>query len=299
MLSSPLNILQSLRSTEETYDYPPTHQRPSGVDVLLDSYWVSIIDWFYQMSDHFSYSRPLVSLSSHLLHQYTRLLPFDKRHFQLSSIAIFHLAAKILETRPVSIGQMTELSRGLFTSDDIRLREQQIIEALHWRLNPVVPYDYLHQILRVVRGMKGADEKFFAHQTGFSSLKKLTIHLLEISTCSPPFKSLPPSLVSVSSLSFSLTHVVLGTPMKEDMKRDLNVIVREIFGYDLDSKNVKDVTQLFLDIFTSDDVNPLYERDVKNRCATPLEGVRERMGKKRVVSPTMVTDFEDHKKSRF
>ncbi|GMH56777.1 hypothetical protein TrST_g10896 [Triparma strigata] len=207
------------------------------------------------------------------------------------------IMAKLLERRPVSIDQMTELSRGLFTSDDIKSRENEIIEALGWKLNPVVPYDYLHQLLRVVRGMKGGE--FFA-PSGFTSLTRLTIHLVEISTCAPSFKGLPPSLVAVSAMSFSLAHVVLGTPLPASMRNNLNKIIFSIFGFGLDSDDVLECNQLFLEIFTSDAVNPLYERDVQNRCATPLEGVREsvreRMGKKRVVSPTMVADFDGKKK---
>ena len=101
----------------------------SFVSGINESWRNRIVEWKYQVCDHFDLSREMIAISMNILDRFLSKTHVDKQVFQLAAITCVHLASKLtMETGGnISMETMIELSRGYFTVDDMKRMELEIL----------------------------------------------------------------------------------------------------------------------------------------------------------------------------
>lgn len=180
--------------------------------VVHNQLWRSkIFAWFYKIIDHFDYDREIVAIAIDLLDRFQILSRDDTSSFidgekyQLAAMTSLYIAIKINCTNitksnkirkadsassPVAknckamfpLRQYVHLSRDAFTLEDFLAMELKILMTLRWKVNPVIPTDYLMQLLylfndRVISSIKSTDSN---NDTLSAALMRKTHYVLTI-----------------------------------------------------------------------------------------------------------------------
>ena len=161
-----------------------------------------IFEWYYKIVDHFEYDREVVALAIDFLDRYQIL---SKEHmngekYQLSAMTSLYIVIKMncqKSSREAgnqnskarltfSLQQYVSLSRDLFTSEDVEQMELEILDSLNWKVNPVIPTDYLVKLLSVFKCKKvmKSVEKPDKIQTLLTVVYELSRYLIEIALTS-------------------------------------------------------------------------------------------------------------------
>ncbi len=113
-----------------------------------------IIEWFYRIVDYFEYNRDVVAISLDLLDRFHILSSeeVDGEKYQLFAMASLYVAikmnsaasnGKVHTQRSFSLKDFAKLSRGQFAAQDLAAMELKLFKTLNWKLNPIIPTDYL------------------------------------------------------------------------------------------------------------------------------------------------------------
>ena len=113
-----------------------------------------ILEWKYQVIDHFNMDRKTVALSVKLLDRYLANCKnsneleqqdayYTKKGFQLAAMVTLFIAIKVQEPKKLKISSLIELSRGYFTVEEFYKAEQRIIKNLNYRINFPLESDYV------------------------------------------------------------------------------------------------------------------------------------------------------------
>jgi len=86
-----------------------------------------IVEWSYQVIDHFEFSREVVSVSIHYLDRYLATRSVNKKTFQLAAMTCLFIAIKLYEPGRLSMPSMIELSRGYFMIEHMAAMERSIL----------------------------------------------------------------------------------------------------------------------------------------------------------------------------
>lgn len=96
----------------------------SGIN---DVWREKIVEWSYQVIDHFDFSREVVSISIHYLDRFLSTRPCNKKVFQLAAMTSLFIAIKLYEPGKLSMQSMIELSRGYFTVQQMQAMEMSLL----------------------------------------------------------------------------------------------------------------------------------------------------------------------------
>lgn len=88
-----------------------------------------IVEWAYQVCDHFDLSREVVSIAMNFLDRFLAKKSVDKHVFQLAAITCFHVAGKLMlePGGKITMETMIELSRGYFSVEDMKRMELELL----------------------------------------------------------------------------------------------------------------------------------------------------------------------------
>ena len=136
-----------------------------------------ICQWSYRVVDNFQFDRSVVSVAMNILDRFVQVfrLPsddnshclcvackqsMDSRTFQLASMTSLYIAIKsapetatveeMNRRRGFKISTFAELSRGLFSANDIAEMEQAILSTLTWLVNPPTPMTFVPYLLNIL-----------------------------------------------------------------------------------------------------------------------------------------------------
>jgi hypothetical protein len=104
-------------------------------------------EWSYRVCDFFHTNREIVSLSFSLLDRFLGRCTCDRTVFKLASMTTLFMAAKIFNTKKISIDCLVELSRGEFDMSHLAEMERIILKALDWRVNPPTVQSFIGYLL--------------------------------------------------------------------------------------------------------------------------------------------------------
>mmetsp|Transcript_22005 Transcript_22005/g.32505 ORF Transcript_22005/g.32505 Transcript_22005/m.32505 type:complete len:301 (+) Transcript_22005:272-1174(+) len=126
------------------------------VDPQLIPWRFQMCNWAYSVTDRLGYSRAVVAITFDLLDRYIAKTSAGNEHqftmscfdFQLLCMAAFYLAVKVNEPSDsiVSLEVMVEMSRGIFSVEDLEVAEQELLEVLQWHISPPTAYDFLGEL---------------------------------------------------------------------------------------------------------------------------------------------------------
>ena len=175
---------------QELTNYPkPKGYRVTGsqgmtpFDPLTVAWRRRICEWIFEIVDHFSFDRDVVSIALNYIDRSASLVcessgkAISRNEFQLLSTSCLYLALKLhgeSDTTEgfrlkIRISSFEALSSGAFTEEVIEATEQRLCSMLDWRLNQPTPSQFLGYFVRLLPVCSfgtGREEAFqdFAHQ---------------------------------------------------------------------------------------------------------------------------------------
>lgn len=141
-------------------------------DLMNEAWRRKMCTWSYMVVDHFGFDREVVEISFNYLDRYMSSLydprsishhknsTIDKRSFQLIAASSLYVAIKLhgdsalirsRSNRFHLVGTFVQLSRGLFTTEDILEMEREILSVLQWNLNPPTTVSFVTYLLQSTR----------------------------------------------------------------------------------------------------------------------------------------------------
>lgn len=97
----------------------------------INEFWrEKIVEWCYQVVDHFDFSREVVSVAIHYLDRYLATKYVNKKMFQLAAMVSLYLAIKLHDPRRLSMAAMIELSRGCFVMEQMKAMEMELLRCV-------------------------------------------------------------------------------------------------------------------------------------------------------------------------
>lgn len=171
-------------------------------DMMSDTWRKKMCVWSYMVVDHFGFDREVVEISFSYLDRYLSVLfaqttigcseknvntIVDKMSFQLLAATSLYIAIKthgISECDPSKykhfhlVDTFAQLSRGIFTSENILFMERQILSALEWYLNPPTSVIFAANFLQLPNIKEVLESFFNKHLTS-----RIVVSLGEQSIC--------------------------------------------------------------------------------------------------------------------
>lgn len=125
------------------------------------------------------------------------------RDFQRLSMTAFYLAAKV-NSRPesITIDDMVDMSRGMFTLHDFQQTEQAILEELSWRISPPTAYHFLGELFQLWE----IKMKMKRKRSSSKRRKKSISSSCYCSTCCPTVTATATTSAAAIQLSYWMTR---------------------------------------------------------------------------------------------
>eukprot|EP00934_Nitzschia_sp_Nitz4_P009272 Nitzschia sp. Nitz4//scaffold35_size145790//80590//81817//NITZ4_003032-RA/size145790-augustus-gene-0.120-mRNA-1//1//CDS//3329549130//9262//frame0 len=158
-----------------------------------------IIEWSYQVVDHFEFSRELISIAVNYMDRFLARQVVDKRGFQLLGLTSLYLAIKLNEHRIVTIHDMVALSRGVFCEEEVAQMEKTMLNVLEWRVHPPTAFCFSKHIL-----LLHLQSNQCKSEEAYTDILELTKFLTEISVLDAFFISQKPSDVAMAAFFNSM-----------------------------------------------------------------------------------------------
>jgi len=115
----------------------------------------TMTNWCYQVLDYCNAGEETGSVAISYVDRFlsTKQGSFvlnDKKWFQLTVMCSLQLAIKVQEPSRLESDTLSDLSRGMFSVEDITMMEKALLSALSWRLCPATPYVFLDLFLELL-----------------------------------------------------------------------------------------------------------------------------------------------------
>lgn len=229
-----LNVL--LRNEYRYVVRPVRCQAPKAEAENAPEEWRrKICQWSYRVVDNFQFDRSIVSVAMNMLDRFLQAYrspsdcenstsccclackpSIDSRTFQLASMTCLYIAIKsspetatveeLNRRRCFKISTFAELSRGLFSSEDISMMEQTILSTLSWLVNPPTPMTFVPYLLNLLPPTQTLPQE--AHRTYglvHQVLRELSRYITELGVClGSELSTFPPSQVAFVSILVSM-----------------------------------------------------------------------------------------------
>ena len=178
----------------------------SSTDKVCDSWRRKLCEWCYSVVDHFNFDREVVFFAMSFLDRTVALKmkedsnnnnkkSITQRYFQLLAVTCLYLSIKLHAEvvdgngprQKLRIGTYVDLSRGLFTTQDIERTELDIFQTLNFQVNPPTAIGFISLLLRLAPKWTTATDS--SHATTHSYAKvmgaifDLARYLSELAVC--------------------------------------------------------------------------------------------------------------------
>jgi uncharacterized CHY-type Zn-finger protein len=109
-----------------------------------------MVDWSYRVCDHFHTKREIVAYAFSFLDRFVDRCHCDRKAFKLAAMTALYLSTKIFNQQQMSLGSISELSRGEFATHHIAEMESIILQTLNWKMNPPIVQAFIRVLLPVL-----------------------------------------------------------------------------------------------------------------------------------------------------
>jgi hypothetical protein len=114
-------------------------------------------EWCYQVADYSNFSRQTVAMSMVYLdrfmssrHPTSSEATYSKKKYQLAAMTCLYVAVKLFEPMAMDTALLSEISHGCYDEDDIEMMEQDILQALGWKMNGPTAHDVLSHLIMLL-----------------------------------------------------------------------------------------------------------------------------------------------------
>lgn len=208
-------------------DYLSSLQSSSDSDPVSENWRRKLCEWCYEVVDHFSFDREVVSIALDYLDrsvskwsEYSDVI-IPKREFQLLAVTSLYMAIKLHgETdstdgprRKLKIDAFYELSRKQFDVDIIEKTERHILSVLNWNVNPPTALKYIATLLSLCPKWQNATEQT-SHANVLGGIYDVARYLTELSVCQSDFSfSHKTSVVAYASILCAIEALSSSMPL--------------------------------------------------------------------------------------
>ena len=188
----------------QCHDYFKSKSDATGKHVVNEICRHRMTNWCYQVLDYFNASEETVSIAMSYIDRFIssnqgRFVLDNQNWFQLAVMTSLQLAMKVHESNRLNADALSQLSRGLFSAEDIILMEREFLSALSWRLCPATPYVFLDFFLDVLPPSMPITTR--------SSLLKISKKQIYLACPYFSFSLEKPSVVAFASLLNSMEEI--------------------------------------------------------------------------------------------
>jgi lipoyl(octanoyl) transferase len=242
-----------------------------GSDPVSEVWRRKLCEWCYEVVDHFSFDREVVSIALNFLDRAAALKseqtdePIPKREFQLLAVTCLYIALKIHgETdttdgprRKLTIDAFVELSRGFFQIDIIESTERNLLTALKWLVNPPTSLKFVATFIRLCPKWGPAHP---SHATNVrSAIYDVARYLTELSVCSSTFTfNHNTSVISFAAILCAIEALPTAMALPWAVQVSFLENVKEATGLAPDDPKVLQVVDMLKDLcpsmFEGDDI---------------------------------------------
>jgi len=156
-------VLSTMRALETSvYKRPRAQSMPENFRGLWRR---QIVEWMYVLVKYCKLKHEATAAAVYYLDAAVMCdsssLVKSPRDYQLCAVTALHLALKVYDSpmvRVVKLSCFVKLGNGEFTEDDIIQKEQDLVRALGWRINPPTIDCFLHRYMELLPFLDDDDD---------------------------------------------------------------------------------------------------------------------------------------------
>eukprot|EP00546_Thalassionema_frauenfeldii_P000926 CAMPEP_0178938378 /NCGR_PEP_ID=MMETSP0786-20121207/26295_1 /TAXON_ID=186022 /ORGANISM="Thalassionema frauenfeldii, Strain CCMP 1798" /LENGTH=351 /DNA_ID=CAMNT_0020617085 /DNA_START=71 /DNA_END=1126 /DNA_ORIENTATION=- len=188
-------------------------------EMVSESWRKMIVDWCYEIVDHFGFDREVVSIALNFLDRVAAFQtisskqPLHRREFQLIAVTSLYLAIKVHGESDTQDGRLlklkiqtfVELSRGLFTVEVLESKEMEILKMLEWNVNPTSTVQFVAQLMRLFPTWTIYDCDLSRARNAKGKMYETARYLTELTVCVSTFSfQYKPSEIAYAAILCSM-----------------------------------------------------------------------------------------------
>lgn len=156
-------VLRTMRALETSvYKRPSAHSMP---EIFRGLWRRQIVEWMYVLIKycklrHEATAAAVYYLDAAVMCESSTLVN-SPRDYQLCAMTALHLALKVYDSptvRVVKLSCLVKLGNGEFTEQDIIQKEQDLVQALGWRINPPTADCFLQRYMELLPFLDDGEE---------------------------------------------------------------------------------------------------------------------------------------------
>mmetsp|Transcript_7609 Transcript_7609/g.18636 ORF Transcript_7609/g.18636 Transcript_7609/m.18636 type:complete len:369 (-) Transcript_7609:162-1268(-) len=235
-----MNVLRTMRALESSvYKRPRAQSMPE----MFRGLWRrQIVEWMYVLIKYCKLKHEATAAAVYYLDAAVMCesasLVMTPRDYQLCAMTALHLALKVYDSptvRVIKLSCLVKLGNGEFTVDDIIQKEQDLVRALGWRINPPTPDCFLQRYMELLPFLDDDDEERDVDPSEdgteeddqlspierrrlkrLMKLEELASEFIEVAMARDRFLSVPPSVIAYAAL---LSAMELATAEQQKQKQ--------------------------------------------------------------------------------
>ena len=149
--ASTIEVLSAMKKQEESgYTTVKGQYDATPVDVQCRSL---MVDWCFKIADFCKFSPDTVAIAVHNMDRYVaerQQVLHDRRRFQLVAMTCLYTAVKVNEPEAIDPKCVSNLSKGIYSIQEIEEAESEIIATLKWRINPPTAMAFADNYLKLL-----------------------------------------------------------------------------------------------------------------------------------------------------
>ena len=158
-------VLRTMKALESSvYKRPRAQSMPE----LFRGLWRrQIVEWMYVLIKYCKLRHEATAAAVYYLDAAVMCdsssLVNSPRDYQLCAMTALYLALKVYDSpavRVIKLKHLVKLGNGEFTVDDIIQKEQELVQALSWRINPPTANCFLHRYMELLPFLDDSDEEY-------------------------------------------------------------------------------------------------------------------------------------------
>jgi len=170
--------------------------------------------WCYQVIDFIQFSRETVAISMDYLDRFlcsgcprAEQVLTCRREYQLASMTALFMAIKINEPIMIDMVMLTELSKGIYTKEDFRKMETDILFGLNWRVSGPTAQSFLVHLLPLIQQQYDqtgttatTNNKESLSIPDAQKIFQMSMYQIELSVGEHKLMTQKPSIVAIASI---------------------------------------------------------------------------------------------------
>jgi hypothetical protein len=183
-------------------------QQPKNNDTIDQTCRFKMAEWCFTVIDYIKFRRETVSIAMDYLDRFlcsgcprAQQVITSRKEYQLAAMTTLFMAIKINEPVIIDISFLKELSKGVYTSEDFKKMETDILFGLKWRVNgPTSQSFVVHLLTLMQQRMPASSTNPLSPSVDYTNLLELATHKIELSVGEYKLMTQKASVIATASI---------------------------------------------------------------------------------------------------